>query len=118
MGLKKVVAGFTMVVAVGGTSFKAAEAVRSYHGSDYSYNSSDLRKLYACDRESDSNKVKGVYDTDGNRQQDGAVHDNDGSNGNCASGYANSDDGLIDHHRTCERATLTSWDCDNYVAVK
>lgn len=91
-------------------SYTVAGAVRSEHGADYSEDYNSLRALRSCDRESDSNRVKGVYDFDTTGGGNGEIEDTDGSNGNCASTPTSES---ILRHRTCETATF-GWDCDNY----
>lgn len=91
-------------------SYTVAGAVRSYHGSDYSEDYNNLRALRSCDREADSNRVKGVYDFDTTGGGNGEIEDTDGSNGNCASTGTSQN---ISRHRTCEKNHI-AWDCDNY----
>ncbi len=84
----------------------------SYHGADYSYDYSDYDHIRTCDRESDGNDIKGVYDTTGNKQSNGEVGMSSGY------GWCVSENALapIYHHRTCERNFLT-WDCNEYQAA-
>lgn len=109
------VVGLGAVLAV--VSPVVASAVYSYHGSDYSYDSNSRTRMTACDRESDSTKVKAVYHRTGAYGlADIDVYDTDGNNGVCGSGNLPSGTTVIEH-KTCEYRSFWPDACGNWQAA-
>jgi hypothetical protein len=104
-----------VVVATVVFSYGISGAVTSYHGSDYSQDYNSYDNLRACDREADSNIVKGGWSHQYSGGQDGSITDGDGANGVCASAGTLSSD-PIRRHQTCEKNFL-AWDCDTWQAT-
>lgn len=88
-----------------------AIAGTSSYGANYSYNSSNLRTMYTCDRESDGNPAYAlshtVHSGYGLR-----VDDSNGSASGC--GYRTVYSNIIGH-RTCEDQAFQPDPCGGYV---
>lgn len=90
-----------------------ATAITSYEGKDYSFNFG-LRHITACDKESDSTPVKGVYDDNNSGNGIGDVKDSSGNDGRCASENTTRD---IDRHKTCEYRSFWPDACGSWRAT-
>ncbi len=114
--LARSLTGLTAMAMLMTVSATAVGAVRSYNGSDYSYDyGSNHSYIATCDLEGDETKVKSVTDSDRyNGGESDAAKDVDGANGICATanmGYS------IYRHQTCEYRALWKDACDNWQAV-
>lgn len=92
------------------SSYSVTNASISRHGSDYTEVAGPTF-VTACDKESDSNRVKGGWSYSNGGGEQASVGDSDGNNANCGNRQA---DRRVERHHTCERNVLT-WDCDNWV---
>lgn len=94
----------------------AAEAVKSYQGSDYSQDYNTRKYIETCDMESDSTPVKGIYEM--NTGSSGDVKDADGNNGVCGSkNAAGTTSNYINRHKTCEYRSFWPDECGNWQAT-
>jgi hypothetical protein len=87
-----------------------ASAVTSSYGSNYSYNSSSYKTMYACDAESDSNSSYAVFNTisSGTGLR---VTDSNGSASGCG---VRSVISSITSHKTCEDQDFTPDPCGGW----
>lgn len=88
----------------------AASAVTSSYGANYSYNSSNYRTMYACDKESDQDNAYALFDTISSGYGL-RVTDSNGSASGCGARtvYTN-----ITGHRTCEDHDFAPDPCGGY----
>ncbi|MGL5830427.1 MAG: hypothetical protein ACRC0L_12790 [Angustibacter sp.] len=99
---QRVLAALAVATVIGAPS--AADAARSYQGSDYSTNSVDRTRVYACDTEYDGNGVHADYhylNSYGWMSYDGRVDDEDGATGGVC-GKEESSRRLVYIHRAVE----------------
>ncbi len=104
---------FALSVTLLAGSAASASAITSWQGDDYSYDYNSKTYIKACDKESDGNEVKGVYDFNNSGDSNGSALDSDGNNGVCGSKNTS---GTIVRHRTCEAINFWPDNCGSWQA--